>query len=212
MSNFRIFTVESSVKLEKLKYTQKLTDCQQIQDALKLRLCYLYFLTVFFIIHGKFCMAPANEHGKHRVVITNRKARHEYHIVEVYEAGIVLKGTEVKSLRLGNANLQDSYAFVRAGEVFLEGMHISPYEFGNQFNHDPKRERKLLLNKKEIRKLIGKTKEKGYTLIPLSVYFKNGKAKIELALATGKKKYDKRAAIAERDAKREQEREVRGRL
>ncbi len=153
-------------------------------------------------------MSPGSENGKQRVIITNRKARHEYHIDETYEAGITLKGTQVKSLRLGNANLQDSYAFVRAGEVFLEGMHISPYEFGNQFNHEPKRERKLLLNKKEIRKLIGKTKEKGYTLIPLSVYFRNGKAKIELALARGKKSYDKRKTIAERDAKREQEREI----
>ncbi len=154
-------------------------------------------------------MSGRSENGKQRVIITNRKARHEYHIDEVYEAGIALKGTEVKSLRLGSANLQDSYAFVRAGEVFLEGMHISPYEFGNQFNHEPKRERKLLLNKREIRKLIGKTKEKGFTLVPLSVYFKNGKAKIELALARGKKSYDKRKAIAERDMKREQERELR---
>lgn len=154
-------------------------------------------------------MSAGSENGKQRVIITNRKARHEYHIDEVYEAGIALKGTEVKSLRLGNANLQDSYAFVRAGEVFLEGMHISPYEFGNQFNHEPKRERKLLLNKREIRKLIGKTKEKGFTLVPLSVYFKNGRAKIELALARGKKSYDKRKTIAERDAKREQERELR---
>jgi len=154
-------------------------------------------------------MNAGNGNSKQRVVITNRKARHEYHIDEIYEAGISLRGTEVKSLRLGNANLQDSYAFVRQGEVFLEGMHISPYEFGNQFNHEPKRERKLLLHTKEIRKLIGKTKEKGYTLIPLSVYFKSGKAKIELALARGKKSFDKRKAIAERDAKRDQEREIR---
>jgi len=154
-------------------------------------------------------MNERSDNGKQRVIITNRKARHEYHIDEVFEAGISLKGTEVKSLRLGNANLQDSYAFVRAGEVFLEGMHIKPYEYGNQFNHDPRRERKLLLNSREIRKLIGKTKEKGFTLIPLSVYFKNGKAKIELALAHGKKSYDKRKAIAERDAKRDQEREIR---
>lgn len=154
-------------------------------------------------------MDAANGKSKQRVVMTNRKARHEYHIDEIYETGISLRGTEVKSLRLGNANLQDSYAFVRQGEVFLEGMHISPYEFGNQFNHEPKRERKLLLHRKEIRKLIGKTKEKGYTLIPLSVYFKGGKAKIELALARGKKSFDKRKAIAERDAKRDQEREIR---
>ncbi len=157
-------------------------------------------------------MISSAENGKQRVIITNRKARHEYHIDEVYEAGIALKGTEVKSLRLGNANLQDSYGFVRAGEVFLEGMHISPYEFGNQFNHEPRRERKLLLNKKEIRKLIGKTKEKGYTLVPLSVYFKNGRVKVELALARGKKSYDKRKSIAERDAKRDQEREIRHKI
>jgi SsrA-binding protein len=143
-----------------------------------------------------------------RVLISNRKARHEYNILEVYEAGIALKGTEVKSIRQGGANLQDSYAFVRDGEVFLEGMHVSPYEFGNQFNHEPRRERKLLLNKKEIRKLIGKTKEKGLTLVPLSVYFKNGRAKVELALARGKKSYDKRKSIAERDAKRDQDREL----
>lgn len=169
--------------------------------------CFLY--TVFLLFNTFYPMSTSRDNGKQRVTITNRKARHEYFIDETYEAGIALRGTEVKSLRLGNASLQDSYAFVREGEVFLEGMHISPYEFGNQFNHEPKRERKLLLNKKEIRKLIGKTKEKGYTLIPLSVYFKNGKAKLELALARGKKSFDKRKSIAERDAKRDQEREMR---
>ncbi len=143
-----------------------------------------------------------------KVVVTNRKARYDYHILETYECGIVLKGTEVKSLRSGKANLQDSYAFVRDSEVFMEGMHISPYEYGNRFNHDPKRERKLLLNRKEIRKLIGKTKEKGLTLVPLRVYFKRGKVKIEIALVKGKRSYDKRASIADRDAKRDAEREV----
>jgi SsrA-binding protein len=138
-----------------------------------------------------------------RISISNRKARHEYSILEALEAGIVLTGTEVKSLRQGNANLQDSYAELRSGEVWLEGMHISPYEHGNINNHDPRRKRKLLLQKKQIRKLIGGLKEKGLTLIPLSVYFKGPYAKVELALARGKKSYDKRDAIAKRDAERD---------
>ena len=138
-----------------------------------------------------------------RISISNRKARHEYFILEALEAGIVLTGTEVKSLRKGNANLQDSYAELRNGEVWLEGMHISPYEQGNINNHDPRRRRKLLLQRKQIRKLIGGMKEKGLTLIPLSVYFKGPYAKVELALARGKKSYDKRDAIAKRDAERD---------
>ena len=138
-----------------------------------------------------------------RITISNRKARHEYFIIEALEAGIVLTGTEVKSLRKGNANLQDSYAELRSGEVWLEGMHISPYEQGNINNHDPRRRRKLLLQRKQIRKLIGGMKEKGLTLIPLSVYFKGPYAKVELALARGKKSYDKRDAIAKRDADRD---------
>ena len=138
-----------------------------------------------------------------RITISNRKARHEYFILEALEAGIVLTGTEVKSLRKGNANLQDSYAELRSGEVWLEGMHISPYEQGNINNHDPRRRRKLLLQRKQIRKLIGGMKEKGLTLIPLSVYFKGPYAKVELALARGKKSYDKRDAIAKRDADRD---------
>jgi SsrA-binding protein len=138
-----------------------------------------------------------------RISISNRKARHEYFILEALEAGIVLTGTEVKSLRKGNANLQDSYAELRSGEVWLEGMHISPYEQGNINNHDPRRKRKLLLQRKQIRKLIGGMKEKGLTLIPLSIYFKGPYAKVELALARGKKSYDKRDAIAKRDADRD---------
>jgi len=138
-----------------------------------------------------------------RISISNRKARHEYFILEALEAGIVLTGTEVKSLRKGNANLQDSYAEVRSGEVWLEGMHISPYEQGNINNHDPRRRRKLLVQRKQIRKLIGGMKEKGLTLIPLSVYFKGPYAKVELALARGKKSFDKRDAIAKRDADRD---------
>ncbi len=138
-----------------------------------------------------------------RITISNRKARHEYFILEALETGIVLTGTEVKSLRKGNANLQDSYAELRSGEVWLEGMHISPYEQGNINNHEPRRKRKLLLQRKQIRKLIGGMKEKGLTLIPLSVYFKGPYAKVELALARGKKSYDKRDAIAKRDADRD---------
>lgn len=138
-----------------------------------------------------------------RVIVSNRKARHEYHILDTLEAGIALRGTEVKSLRKGNANLQDAYALIKNGEIWLLGMHISPYEQGNINNHDPVRTRKLLLQKKEIRKLLAKVQEKGLTLVPLSVYFKGAYAKVELAIAQGKKSYDKRAALKERDARRE---------
>ena len=127
-----------------------------------------------------------------RISISNCKARHDYFIIESFEAGIVLTGTEVKSLRQGNANLQDSYAELRGGEVWLEGMHINPYEHGSIYNHEPRRKGKLLLQKKQIRKMLGGLKEKGLTLIPLSVYFKGPYAKVELALARGKKSYDKR--------------------
>ena len=139
---------------------------------------------------------------KTRVLISNRKARYEYFILETLEAGIVLSGTEVKSIRMGNANLQDSFAVLRNGEVWVEGMHISPYEQGTTNSHDPKRKRKLLIQKKEIRKLAVKGNEKGLTLVPLSVYFKGPYAKVELGVARGKKTFDKRQAIAERDAKR----------
>ncbi len=137
-----------------------------------------------------------------RVVINNRKARHDYFILETVEAGIVLTGTEVKSLRRGNANLQDSFALIKDGEVWLEGMHISPYEQGSIYNHDPKRKRKLLLQKREILKLQSKVSEKGLTLIPLSVYFKGPYAKVELAIARGKKQFDKREDIAKREVER----------
>lgn len=141
-------------------------------------------------------------------ITVNRKARHEYHILQIFEAGIVLVGTEVKALREGKANLVDSYATIKNGEVWLIGAHISEYKQGNINNHNPTRDRKLLLNKSEIRKLIGKTKEKGLTLIPLRMYFKNGRVKVELALAKGKKSYDKRETIAKRDFQREQERKI----
>lgn len=141
-------------------------------------------------------------------IAVNRKARHEYHIFNTYEAGIVLQGTEVKSIRQGKANLVDSYAAIKDGEVWLFNAHISNYEQGNINNHDPHRTRKLLLNRSEIRKLIGKTKEKGLTLVPLRIYLKNGRVKVEIALAQGKKAYDKREDIAKKDFQREQERKI----
>lgn len=137
-----------------------------------------------------------------KTIATNRKARHEYFIEETIEAGIVLKGTEVKSIRQGKVNIKESYATIKNGEVFLNGMHVSPYEQGNIYNVDPLRQRKLLLNKREIRKLNSYLMQKGYTLVPLSIYIKNGLVKVELAVAKGKKMYDKREDIARKDAER----------
>jgi SsrA-binding protein len=142
-----------------------------------------------------------------KIVTENRKARHDYFIEEEYEAGLVLLGTEVKSLRLGRVNLKDSYARITNGEVFIHQMHIGPYPFAFYDNHEPLRPRKLLLHKHEIKRLYGKVNEKGLALIPLKIYFQNGKAKMTLALARGKRKYDKREAIRRRDEKRELERE-----
>lgn len=144
-------------------------------------------------------------------VVDNRKARHNYHIKESYEAGLVLVGTEVKSLRMGKGNLQDAYATIKGGEVWVNNFHISPYDKGNRFNHDPLRPKKLLLNRREINHLLGMQKEKGMTLIPLKIYFKNGLAKMEIAVAVGKKLYDKREDLASRDAKRDIERAVKER-
>jgi SsrA-binding protein len=138
-----------------------------------------------------------------KLVSTNRKARHEYEILETYEAGIVLKGTEVKSLRLGNANLSDGYAIIKNGEVWLLGMHISPYDRGSYANVDPVRTRKLLLHKSEIRKLVGRTAERGLALVPLKVYFKNNLTKVLIGVGRGKRAYDKRRAIARREVERE---------
>jgi SsrA-binding protein len=146
-----------------------------------------------------------------KVISTNRKARHDYHVEETYEAGIVLTGTEVKSVRGTRVNLKDSFAKVENGEIFLYNMHISPYEPGNRFNHDPLRVRKLLMRKIEINRLAGKIKEKGYAIVPLKIYLTRGLVKIELGLARGKKQYDKRHDIAERDSKREMERAFRDR-
>lgn len=142
----------------------------------------------------------------YKIVTVNRKARHDYFIEDEYEAGMVLLGTEVKSLRLGRANLKDSYARINNGEVFVHQVHISPYPFAYYDNHDPLRPRKLLLHKDEIKRLYGKVNEKGLSLIPLKIYFQKGKAKMTLALARGKRKYDKREAIRRRDEKREMDR------
>ncbi|MBQ1187511.1 MAG: SsrA-binding protein SmpB [Peptococcaceae bacterium] len=146
-----------------------------------------------------------------KIITENRKARHDYTIEESFEAGIELKGTEVKSMRAGKANLKDSFAIIENGELYLYGMHISPYEQGNIFNVDPLRPRRLLMHKKEILRLLGKTREQGLTLIPLKAYFKKDKIKIELALAKGKKLYDKRDAAAEKTAKREIEKAMKER-
>jgi len=153
----------------------------------------------------------AKEQGT-KFVAQNKKARHDYHIEQTFEAGLVLTGTEVKALRAGRASLVDGFAQVTDGEIWLHNVHIPEYSQGTWTNHAPRRIRKLLLRKDEIAKLAGKTKEGGRTIVPLSLYFKNGYAKVEIALATGKKAYDKRQSIAERDAKRETQREMGRRL
>ena len=143
-----------------------------------------------------------------KIIAENRKARHDYIIEESFETGIVLTGTEVKSMRGGRINLKDSYVQIENGEIFLHGMHISPYEHGNIFNVDPLRPRKLLMHKREIMRLFGKVKTDGLTLVPLKVYFERDKVKVELALVRGKKLYDKREAAAEKSAKREMDRAI----
>lgn len=142
-----------------------------------------------------------------KLVANNKKAYHDYFIDETYEAGVALHGTEVKSMRMGKCSIKESFIRIENGEVFVYGMHVSPYEKGNIFNKDPLRIKKLLLHKYEINKLAGKVAEKGYTLVPLQVYFKNGKVKVEIGLARGKKLYDKRQDIAKKDMRRETERE-----
>ena len=146
-----------------------------------------------------------------KLIAENRRARHDYHLLDRYEAGIVLTGTEVKSLRESRATLQQAYADVRGEEVWLVGAHIAEYAQGNVHNHDPDRDRKLLLHKKEIASLIGKVRERGFTLVPTRLYWKNGKAKVEIALARGKELHDKRRDLARRDADRQIERALRAR-
>src|SRR5881398_908835 len=152
-------------------------------------------------------MAPKSEH----LIVDNRRARHDYHLLDRVEAGIVLTGTEVKSLRDGRASLQQAYADVRGGEAWLVGAHISVYDQGNLANHDPDRDRKLLLHKKELASLYGKVRERGFTLVPTKLYFRNGRAKVELALARGKDVRDKRRDLVRRDAQREMERAFKAR-
>ena len=150
-------------------------------------------------------MAKAKAQGK--MIANNKKAYHDYFILDTYEAGIALAGTEVKSLRMGKCSIKESFIRIEDGEVFIYGMHISPYEKGNIFNKDPLRVRKLLLHKAEINKMLGKTKEKGMSIVPLKVYFKGSLVKVEIGLAKGKKLYDKRQDIAKKDQKREAERD-----
>lgn len=153
----------------------------------------------------------SSNHSNDKKVAINRKARHDYFILDTFECGIVLTGTEIKSVRAGNLNLKDSYASLENGELWLQGVHISPYEKGTYYNHEPERDRKLLMHKNEILRLRNKTREKGLTLVPLSVYIKDGKrAKVELGLAKGRTAHDKRDMIADRDAKRTIARAVRG--
>lgn len=150
-------------------------------------------------------MAQAKEAQK--LIANNKKAYHEYFIDETYEAGVALHGTEVKSMRMGKCSIKESYIRIENGEMFVYGMHVSPYEKGNLFNKDPLRVKKLLMHKYEINKLAGKVAEKGYTLVPLQVYFKDGRVKTQIGLARGKKLYDKREAIAKKDQRRETERD-----
>ena len=152
-------------------------------------------------------MAPTKERPATKTIATNREARHEYFVLEALETGVELVGTEVKSLRAGGVNLKDSWADIDDGEIILKGMHISPYEKGNIFNKDPLRPRKLLMHKKEIQKMVGKIAQKGYTIVPVEVYFKGSLVKVQVALAKGKKLYDKRQDIAKKDQRREAERD-----
>lgn len=147
-----------------------------------------------------------------KLIANNKKAYHDYFIEEKYEAGLVLHGTEVKSLRMGKCSIKEAFVRIENGEVWIYGMHISPYEKGNLFNRDPLRPKKLLMHKEEIRKLVGKISEKGFTIAPLQVYFKEGRAKIEIGLARGKKLYDKRADIAKKDQRREAEKDFKIKL
>src|SRR5947209_4928466 len=162
-------------------------------------------------MNARTAQAPARPKEERRQITNNRRARHEYNIEETVEAGMVLTGTEIKSVRGGKVNLQDAYARIDNGEAWLFNMHISPYEQGNRANVDPMRPRKLLLRRGELHRLFGKLQSSGLTLVPLSLYIRHGFAKLELALARGKKLYDKREAIEEREARRELDRELKGR-
>jgi SsrA-binding protein len=154
----------------------------------------------------------AKENTAQKLIASNKTARMNYEIDDIYEAGLVLSGTEVKALRAGKANLKDSYAVVKDGEVFIKEMHISHYDHGNRFNHEPLRSRKLLLHKREIKKLYGKSREKGLALVPLKLYFKNGKVKVEIGIGKGKKLYDRRQDIKQREERRDIARDFKSKL
>jgi SsrA-binding protein len=156
-------------------------------------------------------MSRADEKNETEPIARNKRARHEYHILETWEAGLALTGTEVKALRQGKANLTDAFGVVKDGEVYLLNLHISPYEQGNIFNHDPTRTRKLLLHRREIRRMIGAVERQGLTLVPLELYFKRGRAKVALALAKGKQAHDKREDLRRKDDEREMARALRSR-
>ena len=164
------------------------------------------------LLHSGLVMAEANKGEAHEtVIVQNRKARHDFEVLDRFETGIVLRGTEVKSLRDGLITLKDSFATVERGEVFLYNVHISHYKGGNNFNHETERARKLLLHRSEIRKLTGKTEHQGLTLVPLKIYFKRGKVKVDLGLVRGKKEFDKRHSLAKRQAERDVERALKDR-
>lgn len=154
----------------------------------------------------------AKDQGNYKVITVNRKARHDYHILETYEAGLVLKGTEVKSIRNSQISIKESYAQFKGNDLYIIDMHIAPYQFGNRYNLEPKRDRKLLLNKKELSRIRGNINTKGVTVVPLKLYFKNGYAKLEIALAKGKKLYDKRRDLTEKAITREAERELKNKI
>src|SRR5438445_1326524 len=162
-------------------------------------------------MNRKLAPVPARPRDEKRQITSNRRARHEYHIEETFEAGMVLTGTEIKSIRGGKVHLQDAHARIENGEAWLYNMHVAPYEQGNRANVDPVRPRKLLLTRGELHRLLGKLQSSGLTLVPLSLYVRRGFAKLELALARGKKLYDKRQAIEDRDVRREADRELKGR-
>lgn len=155
-------------------------------------------------------MAKKGQHTNTPPTIQNRKARHDYHVDETYEAGVVLKGTEVKSIRDGKASLNEAFAYLQNGEIWLKNMYIKPYKFGSYANHDERRDRKLLLKRRQIREIDKQINQKGFTLIPLKLYFKGGYAKILMGLARGKKQYDKREDIKEKDVRRELDRKIKG--
>ncbi len=155
---------------------------------------------------------PEKEMDNYKIVSINRKARHDYHILESFEAGLVLKGTEVKSIRNNQVSIKESYAQLKGNDLYIVNMHIAPYKFGNRFNLEPKRDRKLLLNKRELNKIKGSIETKGVTVVPLRLYFKNGYAKLEIALAKGKKLYDKRRDLTQKAIDREAERELKNKI